>query len=159
MQFESTPKQAYDYSIRLLTKRDYSIHKLTQKLILKHFEQEHINEVIDKLIEKKYIREDEYAHSRAKQLIEKGYANNYIIQKLEHEFLPVNSIDFELLREELGQSSKFQLEQLIEKKLRFKSIPTDHDEKMKLKQKLTAYLGSKGYSYDEINTQLYESFR
>jgi regulatory protein len=154
MEIESTFKQAYDYSIRLLSKRDYSIYKLTQKLLSRKFDQEHIDSVIERLITLRYIREDEYIQSRIKQLVEKGYANDYVIQKLEQECLRSNSSDIELVRDQFGFSSSSQLENLIEKKLRSKSIPDNSEEKLKMKQRITAYLATKGYSFDEISTQL-----
>lgn len=151
---KSSYKKAFDYAIRILSLRDYSTYKMKQKLKEKGFSTEHSTEVIEKLLEYKYIRDEEYTQMRTKQLILKGYANSFILRKLQQEHLISDNELIESLRSEQGLESDSQLRSLIEKKLRNKEIPKEFSAKMKLKNKVTAFLASKGYNFDQINSAL-----
>lgn len=144
-----TLKKAYTYSIRLLSQRDYSVYKMKQKLKERQFEMEEIEIVIDKLIEQNYLREEEYKRMRIKQLVVKGFANQYILKKLEQEHLSGTNEEIESLRAEQDLSSSDQIIRLIEKKLRYKEIPTEFQAKMKLKNKVLHFLVSKGHSLSD----------
>jgi regulatory protein len=78
-------KTAYSYLIALLSKRDYSYHKLRAKCREKGFENEEIEEAISELDEQRYIREDYYIDARVRGLTRKSYGPEYIIQKLKAE--------------------------------------------------------------------------
>ncbi len=153
---ESTYKKAFDYSIRILSLRDYSTHKMRQKLKEKGFEVEHSEQVIEKLLELNYLRDDEYARMRVKQLIIKGYANSYIIRKVNQEKLSITNEQIDLIRDEQNLGSDSQIRYLIEKKLRNKEVPTDYENKMKLKNKVISFLASKGYNYGQISSVIGE---
>lgn len=147
-------KQAFNYCIRLLSSRDYSTYKMKLKLSDRNFKLEVIDHVITKLLEYNYLRENEYKMMRVKQLIVRGFANAYIIKKLSHEKLSVEDIEIESLRDEQNLSSEKQIDYLIEKKLRYKEIPTEFNEKMKFKNKVISFLISKGYSFEKANQRL-----
>lgn len=149
-------KKGMDYAIRILAIKDYSIHKMKEKLKTREILQEDIEAIIEILIHKRYLREEEYTDSRIKQLIKKNYGNDFILQKLEQENLISNSENIDAIRYEFGMSSDDQLRALIEKKLRSKTIPTDHENKMKLKNKVISFLSTKGYNYDQINSAIQE---
>lgn len=155
----SSFKKALDYSIRILSLRDYSIHKMKQKLKERQCSPENIDAVIEKLLEFNYLREDEYTRQRMKQLIVKGYANRTIMQKLQHEHLKADESEIEKIRNEQDLTSESQLSYLIEKKLRYKEIPTEFEAKMKLKQKVMRFCISKGFDYSEVNQAMSEYFR
>lgn len=153
---ESSLKKAFDYAIRILSLRDYSIHKMKQKLKERQCSSEDIEQVIEKLLEYNYLREDEYTRQRMKQLIVKGYANKVIVQKLGHEHLKADISEIEKIRHEQSLESDSQLQYLIEKKLRYKEIPNEFEAKMKLKNKVMRFCLSKGYSYSEIQQAISE---
>lgn len=155
----SRPKKALDYAIRLLTLRDYSKHKMTQKLKERDFDISDIDYVIEKLEEYNYLRESEYTLARIKQLLVKGYSNSYIIKKIAQEKLTTSNEAIDKIRNEQNLNSDSQIQNLIEKKIRFKSIPTDFDDRMKLKRKLTNYLVSKGHNYNEINAAIDDALK
>lgn len=152
----SSLKKAFDYAIRILSLRDYSVHKMKQKLKERDCSPEDIEAVVEKLLEYNYLREEEYTRQRMKQLIVKGYANKVILQKLSHEHLNASEEEIESIRNEQDLGSYGQLSYLIEKKLRYKEIPTEFEAKMKLKNKIMRFCLSKGYSYSEINQALSE---
>lgn len=142
-------KKAYNYAIFLLSKRDYSIHKMKQKLRSREYEQEEIDETIDKLVEQNYLREEEYKRMRIKTLLIKGYSNSYIIRKLDQEKLEANESEINNIREDQHLNKEECINYLVEKKLRGKVIPSDFEPKMKLRNKIMNFLASKGYNYQE----------
>ena len=69
---EDEVKKAYLYSIKLLTTRDYSSAKLRNKLVEKKFCLAAIDQVIQELQERRFVRDDLFAESRIKALMHKG---------------------------------------------------------------------------------------
>lgn len=156
---EDSAKKAFDYSLRLLAQRDYSIYKMKTKLKSRGFDKEQISATIVKLQSFNYLREDEYTRGRIKQLIVKGYANSYIVQKLAQEELFTEDSLIDEIRNTQDLGSQDQIIYLIEKKLRGKEIPTDRNLKMKLRDKVARFLLSKGFQFSEIGNHLNEKFK
>jgi regulatory protein len=140
-------KEAYNYCIFLLSKRDYSRYKIQQKLKSRKCDTEIIEDVIEKLVNQNYLREEAYIRMRIKTLLLKGFANYYIIQKLNEEKLQISDEQINKLREENHLSTKDSLEYLLNKKLRGKEIPKDFEAKMKLQNKILRFLISKGHNF------------
>lgn len=149
-------KEAYNYSIYLLSKRDYSNHKLTQKLKTRKYSKENIEKVIQKVTDQGYLREEAYTTMRIKTLLYKGYANYFIKQKLAQEFLEVDDARIDQLRGENHISKDESINYLIDKKLRYKEIPKDKAEFFKLKDKVIRFLISKGHDYSSAKSLLEE---
>ncbi|MAZ48744.1 MAG: hypothetical protein CME65_09280 [Halobacteriovoraceae bacterium] len=152
-------KKAYNYCIFLLSKRDYSEFKISNKLKSRKHSSKIIQDVVDQLTEQGYLREDEYKKQRIKQFILKGCSNRYIIQKLGVEHLDCEEEDIENIREEQFLSTDDMIDKLIEKKLRGKDIPEGFEEKQKLKNKVLRFLISKGHSFDHALPKLDTYFR
>jgi len=155
----SSYKKAFEYSIRILTQRDYSTHKMKQKLRERKYDKDDINEVIEKLLEMNYLRDEEFARMRSKQLIFRGYSNSYITRKLEQEFLVPDTEVMDAIRSECNMESDQKLKEIIEKKLQFTEIPTEFNQKMKLKDKVMRACISKGFSYGDITNLMNEYFK
>ncbi|MEX0797823.1 MAG: regulatory protein RecX [Bacteriovoracaceae bacterium] len=151
-------KNAYDYSIRLLSKRDYSRFKLKQKLLQRDYLEEDIDNALEQLTAQRYLREDEYKRHKIKSLIEKGYANQLIQLRLEKEELFADEPLIEQIRGENNSEANEIVERLIQKKLRGKLIPKEPEEKMKLKSKVLNFLVSKGHNYQTIKDQVSDYF-
>lgn len=149
-------KEAYNYSIYLLSKRDYSNHKLTQKLKSRKYTKDTIEKVIQKVTDQGYLREEAYTTMRIKTLLYKGYANFFIKQKLAQEFLEVDDNRIDQLRAENHISKDESINYLIDKKLRYKEIPKDKAEFFKLKDKVIRFLISKGHDYQTAKQLLQE---
>ena len=144
-------KKAYNYAIFLLSRRDYSIYKMKKKLQEKKYPDDVANSTIELLIEQNYLREEEYKRQRIKQLILKGYANGYIIQKLEQEKLFCEKEDLDAIRSQRHEMSTEQIIiSLIEKKLRTNEIPQDKRAQKKLQDKVLRFLLSKGFHYSDV---------
>ncbi len=151
-------QSAYQYSLYLLSGQDYSEFKLRQKLRLKQFEQNEIEETIKKLIDKNYLREEEYKRLLAKRWMSKGYSDQMIKRRGQQEDLEFSSEELRDWRDESGRSSDDVITALVSKKLRGKAIPSDREERQKLRDKVSRFLLSKGYGFDEIKTAVNAAF-
>lgn len=143
-------KNPYNDSITLLAKRDYSEFKLKEKLSQRGYAPEEIDETISKLLEQNYLRPQEYRRIRIKVLLQRGHGENYIKQKLKEEHLEIEDDDIAAVKAEFNISPENQIAELIEKKLRHQTIPTDKHERYLLKAKITRYLHNKGHQLSEI---------
>ncbi|MGK0367165.1 MAG: regulatory protein [Thermoproteota archaeon] len=146
--------EIYNYCIKLLSKCDYSIYKITNKLNQKQFPEDQIETVINHLIRKKFINEEGYIRKRVLQFLEKGFSNSAIITKCELENLDVHEMVIEDVRNEIGRPAEDEIKNLINKKLKYKTIPTDPDQLFKFKQSIARFLQSKGHNYLEIEPYL-----
>jgi len=147
-------QSAYQYCLYLLSGQDYSEYKLRQKLKLKGFEAVEIDETMSKLIEKNYLRQEEYQRLLTRKLISKGYSDSMIKRRAEQESLEIASIDLQTQRTDMDLSSQDIITQLIRKKLRSRSIPWDKLERQKLKDKVLRFVLSKGHSYQDCKTAI-----
>ncbi len=92
--------RAYTYLIKLLSSRDYSEHKLREKLREKKFPASDIEDAISSVKEHGYLKEDLYAEARIKAFMNKGYSADYIRQKLNQEKVTVTEVEiFEIFDE------------------------------------------------------------
>ncbi|WP_372653315.1 regulatory protein RecX [Halobacteriovorax sp.] len=151
---ESTSKSAYLYIIKLLTKKDYSEHKLRVKLGSKGYEEADIDLAIEEVISKGFLREKEYATARAKVLMKKGYHPQYIEAKLAEEQLSVTSSTINEIFEEYNMTTDSQLSELLEKKLRIQVPSQLINAQDKIKQKLIRYCLTKGHELEDITNTL-----
>jgi regulatory protein len=151
-------KKAYNYSIRLLSKRDYSVFKLSKKLRDQNFEQDVVEPTIKKLLELNYLREEQYARAKIKSLLYRGYSAQYIMRKLDQEHLKVNSNLINEMQNDENMSFSNTIDELIQKKLRGKEIPSDSENRQKLKNKVMRFLISKGHSFSDIQNSICEYF-
>lgn len=141
---------AYQYALYLLSAQDYSEYKLRQKLRLKQFEAAEIDETLQKLIEKNYLREEEYKRLLARRWIAKGYSDSMIKRRGEQEQLTFTSDELLALRSDMDRSAEDTIDLLVQKKMRGREIPADREGKQKLREKVSRFLLSKGYGWDEV---------
>jgi regulatory protein len=137
--------KAYNYCIYLLSRQDYPEGKLRSKMREKGYDEQTRDEVIERLHEFGYIREEAYIRTRIKSLLNKGYSAYYITQKLSEENLNVTINEIEDLYVELDFNLNSSIEKLIEKKLRSLTKETD---KQKKREKIVRFLASKGHRID-----------
>lgn len=151
---ESSTRKAYLYIIKLLSKRDYSTYKVKVKLQSKGYEEEHINEAIDEVVEKGYLNDEEYATARAKSFMIKGLHPQLIQTKLQEEHLSISSDSIQQLFEEYGISTSSQLTELLVKKIRTIGQSQLQNKQEATRQKLTRYCLSKGHEIEDITSTL-----
>ena len=146
---EKKKSSPYQYALYLLSGQDYSEYKIRKKLRSKGFEQIEIDETVERLIAKSYLREEEYKRVLVKRLMRKGKADGLIKRQIEQEKLHIDTAELEELREESGTPKEEMIAQLVEKKMRGKTWPTDRAELQKLQQKIYRFLLSRGFSFDD----------
>jgi len=136
--------RAYSYLIKILSMRDYSEHKLREKLREKKFPPEDCEAAINEIKSRGYLREDSYTEARIKGFMNKGYSINYVRQKLAQEQLSVTDEQIEEVFREHQITEESQIERLAQKKIGTKS-ELDFDQQ----SKILRYLMTKGHNYSE----------
>ncbi len=143
---EEESKKAYNYLIRLLTRRDYSRYKLEQKLRERKFSNTAIQESIEEIIRLNYLREDNYIEARIKGFMHKNCSKSFIQSKLAEEFLNVELEKIEAVFNEYEITEEDQIERLIQKKLPHQTPKSlSFEERMKIENKIMRYILSKGH--------------
>lgn len=148
-------RRIYNYCIHLLARQDYSEYKLRQKLRSKPQNLPHmIDDVLVKLKSRGLLREDSYRRLFIRKWMMKGESEDKIRNRGSMEKLQFESHEFEDVAKELGFSDEDSIEKLVEKKLRSKEIPTNPEEKFKLRDKVLRFLISKGHDYSDAKKVL-----
>jgi len=149
---EDVSKKAFNYAIRLLSRRDYSKYKLLQKLKEKGFPKEIHEEIINKLIELKYLNEDEYKLARIKGFIRKGYSSDAIVFKLKQENCSASSTEILSIFQELETNDDLIATDIVQKKYRLEKDFSTNTKK--LKNKVIRYALQRGHSFSKITNIL-----
>ncbi|MBL7665545.1 MAG: regulatory protein RecX [Bacteriovoracaceae bacterium] len=145
---EDKTKLAIEYGLRLLGMRDYSRSKLKKKLISKEYESEVVEQALNRLEELKYLDDERYARYKIKSLILRGTSKNQIMYKLKFEGITLDDSFISEVFDEQNTNESEQIDVLLEKKIRNKTIPDDRLERRKFNDKLLRYLISKGHDFD-----------
>lgn len=135
-------KEAFSYIVKLLSAREYSEHKLREKLRTKKFPANEIDEAINEVKAKGYLREEVYAEGRVRGFMNKAYSVNYIKQKLAQEHLTLSEEAIQEIFEDNNVSTEDQIERLVRKKVGSKTN-LDFDQQ----GKILRYLISKGHDF------------
>ncbi len=139
----NTPSnKAYLYLIKLISFRDYSEHKLREKLREKKYPANEIDSAINEIKTKGYLKEELYTEARVKGFMNKGYSPNYIRQKLAQEHLTVTEEEIEDIFSEYHVSVEEQIDRLARKKMHGK---TEFD--YEGQSKILRFLLSKGHDF------------
>lgn len=148
--------KAYLYVIKLLSSRDYSEHKLREKMREKKYPADEINNVIDEIKAKGYLKEELYAEARIKAFMNKGYSADFIRQKLTQEKVTVTEIEIYDIFEEYHLTEDDQIVRLLKKKLR--SISEDKEKAYNDRQKAIRFCLSKGHKPGAVFKVLKSNF-
>lgn len=139
-------KKAYSYAIKLLTIKDYSRSKLEKKLLERSFDSSIVQNILDELVEKGFLREDLYAEARIKAFMFKRYSMHFIGQKMAQEGVKVGLEQIAEIFDEYKMTETQQMTELIHKKIgRIDLSSLDFESKEKLKGKIIRHLLSKGH--------------
>ena len=125
---------------------------MEKKLNDKGYSSEVVTQVLDEIIEKKYLREDYYAEARIKGFMHKGYSPTSIKLKLKEEFVDVDKVFIEKIFNEYETNPANQVKKLIEKKTRH--APEGSLVDFNFRKKLLRYLVSKGHSLNVANNEI-----
>lgn len=135
-------KEAYSYIVKLLSAREYSEHKLREKLREKKFPANEIDNAIDEIKAKGYLREEVYTESRVRSFMNKAYSVSYIRQKMAQEHLTITEEEIQEIFDNNDMSEESQVERLVRKKIGSKTN-LDFDQQ----GKILRYLISKGHDF------------
>lgn len=142
--------KAKEYAIYLLGSRDYSEKDILKKLE-KRYNKEESQEVLEYLLNLRYIDDEKYAKSFINSKYKAGYGPRYIQQKL---YLKGIRKSLEEIEGNLLDGDKILFDKSIittgDKYLRKQRIT---DQK-KLRERLFRHLVSKGFSYEEIKSYI-----
>ena len=141
--------KAYSYIVKLLSSRDYSEYKLREKLKEKKFPANEIDDALNEIKARGYLRENLYIEARIRSLMNKNYSPIYILLKLNQEHLDANLEQIVEIFNENRVSTQDQIELLIKKKMQ-RNAEYDYEEQ----NKIIRYLLSKGHDFDESRKYL-----
>ena len=136
--------KAYSYIVKLLSSRDYSEYKLREKLEDKKFIDSEIDDALNEIKNRGYLKENVYNEARIRSLMNKNYSPGYILQKLNQEHLDTNLEEIVEIFNENQVSTQDQIELLIKKKMHG-STELNYEGQ----NKILRYLLSKGHDFDE----------
>lgn len=134
----SPRKQLYGLALRLLTRREHSVQELSRKLREKTEHPEYISEIIQELIQKKYLDDARFAESYSRARANKGYGTLRIKRELKEKGIA-----------EIANISAADIKLIYNRKFG-DSFPTDNREKAKR----IRYLQYRGFSFEEIKKVL-----
>ena len=145
-------KRALDYSLKLLSKKDYTIFEMRQKMKIKEFDENIITDSIEFLISKKFLDDEKFALRYWSNHPERGKIRIHF--ELKHKGVSEDIID-KMIQDTLIESEEAKALNIGRKWLRNK-IYNDAD-KYKVKQNLCAKLYRQGFDYSiskKISDQL-----
>jgi len=135
-------------AFRLLGRRHHATSELKRKLWNKDYEQKLIDEVIEDLQKKGYLDDKEFIRVF---VAEKSKSKNWSTKKIKNELLK-RGIDLKLIDKMLSRQtieSDFENAMKLAKK-KYEMLLKRNLERKDLRNKLSAYLFSKGFEYDLI---------
>jgi len=136
-------------AIDLLSRREHSIKELHNKLRLKDYVEEDINNVISYLLERDYLSEQRFTESVFRSRVNKGYGQQYIENELRQKGIMSSMISD--VANELSVDWYQQALNTYSKKFNNTDIRDQKD-----KAKRIRFLQYRGFSLDEIYAVLNE---
>lgn len=134
--------KAFTYIVKLLAAREYSEHKLREKLREKKFPANEIDDALSEIKARGYLKEEVYAEARIRGFMNKSYSVNYIRQKMAQEHLTIDEDTINEIFEDNNMNEEQQIERLARKKIGMKTS-LDFNEQ----SKILRYLISKGHDF------------
>lgn len=147
--FQRTPPtlSCKEAAMQLLSRRDHGEYELYQKLSLKGYQQEEIEEAVNFCLDHHYLDDLRYAKSQIRQHVYKGHGERRIRQELQQKRVADDVIDVAMLEE---PQDWFELAKSVAEK-KFKGNKAK-DQKEYAKQ--VRFLQYRGYSFEQINFAL-----
>ena len=138
---EELARLAYAASIRLLARRDHSIHELTRKLQQREHSQQAIDSAVEELLELNYLNETRYAELYSDQRMRQGFGPLSIQAKLRERGIAAHLIQWGL--KQLSVDWSEQAERVIHKRFNASDISNTDQ---KVVAKIARFLHGRGYS-------------
>lgn len=135
-------------ALYLLTRRDHGEFELWQKLVLKGFAEDEVQQAVSYCKEHGYLDDQRFARSQVRQHIAKGHGERRIRQELQQKRIDNEAVNSALESEE---ADWFELARLTAEK-KFKQIAGQQDTKEYAKQ--VRFLQYRGFSFEQIQYAL-----
>lgn len=138
----------YNKALEFLSYRPRSEKEVRDKLKLKKVDPPTIDKIIAKLIDKKFINDEEFARQWIESRLRfKPRSLRLVKMELKQKGISQEIIESRIKNQELGSESDLEsAKKLVEKRIgRLKGLP-----KQKIYEKLGRYLASKGFNWDTI---------
>ncbi|CAH0538591.1 recombination regulator RecX [Vibrio marisflavi] len=147
---QRTPSiSSIESAMQLLSRRDHGRYELSQKLLLKGYDECSIEQAIEFCGEHNYLDDLRYARSQIRQAVYKGHGERRIKQELMHKRVDESTIE-QALEEE--PQDWFELA----KKTAAKKFKGQKARDAKEYAKQVRFLQYKGFSFDQISYALEE---
>ena len=136
--------QAIKFAIKLLSIRKRSVFEMRNRLKRKEFEGNIVDEVVEELIEYKYLNDEEFAEAYINDRINFNPRGSFLVKKELREKGVAENIVNEKIKELFPEEKEMELaKRAAEKKI---GTLNKNLEKNKIYQKVGSYLQAKGYS-------------
>lgn len=135
-------KRLWEYSIWLLSRKDYTVAELTRKLKTHQTDIEKIQEIIDKLVSKQYLNDERRARNLVNNLKNKDSISK-ITQRLSQKGVSKEIIK-QVLEENIGEDEQQETANNVLVK-KFKIYNKE------MEQKYYQFLANRGFSWDIIS--------
>ena len=143
---------AYDGAVRILGVRDHSRFELGQKLRQRGFENDDIDDALNRLEEHGYLDDERFARLVMRQYSDRGRRGVSI--QMEKRGIPGEI--YRPLLEEIGPDEEHaRAAEALEKRTR--EVPPPGPERQRWKARMAGYLGRRGFSSSVIMTALEEA--
>ena len=134
-------------AFRFLGRRPHSASELRVKLMQKGYEKELIKEVIEYLNQKNYLDDFSFAKQFLKDRLElKGWSKRRLKSELIKKGINTDVIE-KILQENYDENKEIENAMNAARK-KLKSLKTKSNDAVVLKNKLSSFLGLRGYNYD-----------
>ena len=144
LSIEANRSKAMSKAMDILSRKPVSARDLVNKLAEKGYDKEVAQSVVDEMAELGYIDDEAYARLYVEYAAEKHYGTSKIRYELGHH--GVSSDIISLVLEESGDTDIEELASLVLQKYG----NCDFDD-IKQRQRVTRFLASRGYGFDDIN--------
>ncbi|MBY8038316.1 recombination regulator RecX [Vibrio fluvialis] len=147
MYSRSSKMTCKENALFLLTRRDHGEYELHQKLLIKGFEPEEVEQAVSYCQEHGYLNDLRYAHSQVRQHVAKGHGERRIRQELQQKRVDSDTVSQAI--EEEG-TDWFELAKVTAQK---KFSPLSAREPKEYAKRVR-FLQYRGFSFDQIQHAL-----
>ena len=142
---EKEYKKAYSNAIKLLSFRDHSEKEIADKLYRRKYDKKTVNKVVDELVKKGYVDNEQYAEKWVNQI---AYPKRFGLNKMRYELFK-KGISYEIVADKLNnydeyksalKATKMKITQLEQRKLK----------KGEIKPIVGRFLQRRGFTYETI---------
>ena len=144
----SSPQRAYQYALRLLTARDYTVARLQEKLCGRDFDEADVETALEQLVAESWVDDRRFAERFAESAINCGrYYGPRLRQEMRRRGLPLELVT-EVLGRILGDHDEAgEVRAIVERRFSGFSFSTAGDRE---KRRTVGFLQRRGFSLSAI---------